>query len=520
MPDNDFVEINISRVIPAPKWRVIRLVTKIADFPSYIPAVKEAEVIQKAHRKMLTRWKVQADEVPISWVEEDTLVLDQDIIRFNAIKGDLQEFRGEWHFKELPEGTQVSVHAFLKVEIPMIQAFAKAYIQKMLSRTFEAILEAIERRLISTKYIGFKSGAAKKIAGFAIIGHFYNFNHLVKSFKMLNPDFKVPSQEFLGRLFNLSPSFKVQDILNFKSRTGQAVNGCFIGATFIPDMIEKDMWAIFSKVVRACKIAEKHGMGIVTLGGFTSIIGERIGQEITNEVDIPVTTGNTFTVAMAIDGVIKAARLLNLDISSVKAAVIGGTGDIGSACARELAPKVKQLTITGRTKSNLKNLSVELAKLRKARITATTDNAAAVRGADIVIAAAASSAAILDINWFKPGSIICDVGYPKNVSYTPTDRSDILIFSGGLAKSPSAVNFPIDMGLPSADTLYGCFCEAIILDLESRFESFSFGRGNITIEKVDEIRQLGKKHGFEVSDFYWGHKPVDAPMIEKIKASS
>ena len=206
-------------------------------------------------------------------------------------------------------------------------------------------------------------------------------------------------------------------------------------------------------------------------------MGERIGLDITNEADVPITTGNTFTAAMAIDGVLKAADMTNRDISSLKVAIIGGTGDIGSACARVLADRVRQLTITGRTRANIQRISKELAKKRKARIIATSDNFSAVKDADIVIAAASVSASILKIDWFKPGAIICDVGYPKNISYTPTTRKDILIFSGGLSKSPSPVSFLIDTGLPSANTLYGCFAEAIILALEKRFEAFSFGRG-------------------------------------------
>ena len=230
-----------------------------------------------------------------------------------------------------------------------------------------------------------------------------------------------------------------------------------------------------------------------------------------------VTTGNTFTAAMAIEGVLKAAKLFNLDISLLKATIVGGTGDIGSACARVLVDEVRQLTITGRTKSNLRRLRAELAKKRKAKVIATTDNEQAVRDADIVIAVASVSASILKIEWFKPGAVICDVGYPKNISYTPTARQDILIFSGGLSKSPTPIYFPIDVGLPSADTLYGCFAEAVILALEKRYESFSFGRGNIMPEKIDEIRQLGRKHGFEVSDFYWGDRLIDKSVIDKVK---
>ncbi|MFH0918340.1 MAG: NAD(P)-binding domain-containing protein, partial [Candidatus Omnitrophota bacterium] len=284
-----------------------------------------------------------------------------------------------------------------------------------------------------------------------------------------------------------------------------------------PDMIEKDVWAVYSKVVKACRIAEKHGVGIVTLGGFTSIVSERIGHQISQEVDVPITTGNNFTAAMAIDGVLKAAKLLDLDLSSANLAIIGGTGDIGSGCAKVLVNHVKQLIVTGKTKANLDKIGGELSQKRKARIITTTDNQKAVSDADIVIAAASASSAIINIDWFKPGAIICDVGYPKNISYAPVTRDDILIFSGGLAKPPTPVKFPIDVGLPSPETLYGCFCEAIILALEKRFESFSFGRGNITPEKINEIRNLGLKHGFCVSDFYWGDKLIDETSVNKLK---
>jgi predicted amino acid dehydrogenase/ribosome-associated toxin RatA of RatAB toxin-antitoxin module len=517
MSDKDLIEIKVSKIIPAQKWRVIRLLTKVWEFPAYIPCVKEASVIQKKHNVMQTKWKIQVDGIPITWIEEDRLAFHENAIYFKAIKGDLAEFNGKWIFQEQPEGTEVGVSVYIKVGIPAIKEFADAYITKLVKKNFEAILNALEQRLISIKYSSYKRGDSNKIAGFGVVGHFYNFKHLENCLKTLNPDFKMPSQEFIGQLFHITPSFKAYDISDFKSRTGQTINGCFILATFIPDMIEKDIWAVFSKVVRACKVAEKVGIGIVTLGGFTSIVAERIGQDIANEVDVPVTTGNSFTTAMAIDGVLKAAGLLNIDLAKTKLTIVGGTGDIGSACARVLVDRVKQLTITGRTKVNLRKVMAELAKRKKARIFATTDNESAVQDADIIVTTASAASSILKIDWFKPGSIICDVAYPKNISYAPITREDIFIFSGGLAKSPTPISFPIDVGLPSIDTVYGCFAESMILAFEKRYENFSFGKWNITPERIEEIRQLGKKHGFEVADFYWGNKKIDESMIERIK---
>jgi len=510
-------EINISRIIHADKSKVMRLITKVGDFPSYIPSVKEAEVLSKDRNVMKTRWKIQVDNVPVQWVEEDQLDLMKGVIRFHAVEGDLNEFSGEWVFSEHPEGTQVSIAVRVKVDIPAIRDFASAYVEKIVKRNFEAVLDGSERRLISQRYLEYRTQGEDSIAGFGIIGHLYNFYHLEKCFKILQPGFKMPSKEFIGSLFNIMPPFKLYDIPEFRSKAGDVTKGSFLVATFIPEMIDKDIWTVFSKVVKACKIAEKNGVGVVALGGFTSIVGERIGHAVSDEVDVAVTTGNTFTAAMAIDGVFKAVELLGRDINSLKTAVIGGTGDIGSACVRVLAEKSAQVTITGRTKVNLARLKKELSGKNRAKILTSLDNEAAVKDADVVIAAASAVSSILQVDWFKPGSIICDVGYPKNISYAPVTRNDILVFSGGLSRLPTPINFPIDLGLPSPDVVYGCFAEAMILALEKRYENFSFGRGNIYPDKIEEIRQLGEKHGFVVSDFYWGDKLIDDSVIDRVK---
>ncbi|MFA4888496.1 MAG: SRPBCC family protein [Candidatus Omnitrophota bacterium] len=518
MQDNKkFIEIKLVRVIPGKKRKVIRLLTKVWEFPAYIPFVKEVTVLQQKHNCMLTKWRIQTDGVPINWLEEDILDLKNDTIHFQSKEGDLAQFKGKWQFKEHKEGTEVTLVVLLEVGIPVIKDFADSYIKKLLQKNFEAILDAMERRLISIKYADFRRGSSERIAGFGIITHFYNFYHLEQCIKNLNPEFKMPSFEFLSQLFHITPSFKLQDIISFKSKNAKFTNGCLVVSTFIPDMLEKDCWAVFSKVVKACKIAEKHDVGIVSLSGFNSIVEEKIGHKVSDEVDVAVTSGNTFTAAMAIDGVIKAAKLLQLDLAQAKGVIIGGAGDIGSACARFFAEELRQLTITDLDKEGLRRVRTELMKKRKSRITATNNNETAIREADIIITAASASASILNVNWFKPGAIVCDIGYPKNIAYVPIQRDDILVFSGGLAKSPSPLVLNIDVGLPNKDTIYGCFAEGIILALEHRYENFSSGKGNITIEKINEIRKLGKRNGFEAADFYWGNSPINQIIIERVK---
>lgn len=506
--NKDFVSIEISRIIYAELWRLVRFITKIENFPEYIPTIIETKVLSKRHNIIETYWKVKIDNVPIQWKEEDKLLLGENRIVFKLQEGDLDCFFGQWQFHRHPEGTKVTIKANLGINIPGFGKFASQYLEKVLKKNFENILDAAETHLISQRYKSYQKGNKEKIAGFGIIGHLYNFYHLAKCIRKLNPDFKMPSREFLKELYHITPSFKLYDIKNFTSSNGSKTEGCFIVATFIPDLMEKDLEAIFSKVVRAIKVAEKHGVGIVTLGGLTSIVAEKMGIELKNYVDVPVTTGNTFTAAMVVEGVREATKFFQRDLSSLKVTIVGGTGDIGSACARVLAAEVRELIITGRTKANLKKIYKEL-KNKKAKLSVGMDNYKAVRDADIVIAAAAVSASILDINWFKKGAIIADVGYPKNISYKSCSRDDIFVFAGGLSTTPTPLSLPVDMGLSSDNIIYGCFAEGIILALERRYENFSFGRGNITPEKMEEIKTLGKKHGFNLAPFYWGDKRVD-----------
>ena len=237
-------------------------------------------------------------------------------------------------------------------------------------------------------------------------------------------------------------------------------------------------------------------------------MAQRFGTELASAVHVPMTTGNTFTTGLALEGVYKAARLLNVDLSKAKVTVIGGAGDIGGTCARILAEQVAELTLTGRSEKNLIEVERAITYLGKASVKTTRDNMAAVRDADIVIAAASVPSSILNFDMFKPGAIICDVGYPKNISYTACRRNDIFVFSGGIASLPTEIDLGYDTGLPSSGVLYGCFAEGILLDLEERYENFSWGRGNITKEKVDYLMGVGKKHGFDLAPFFWGNQLI------------
>lgn len=511
------IEVNVSKIIRAKRWVVLRMISRIVDFPKFMPNVISSRVLETTEEGAITEWNVLFDGIPIRWVEEDIYDFSNFTVSFKAREGDLRVFEGKWVLKQNPHGTEVQVSVRTAIGIPEIDRMVSSRVYDILKRNFQKILDSIEDRIIASRYASFKRGERKDILGFGIIGHPYNLNHLVRYLKLLKPDLHAASKEFLTKVYEMVPPYKMYDIRQFQSATGKKTRGCFIVSTFIPDMLSLGVEMVFQKVVEACRVAELNEVGIVSLGGFTSIAGEKFGKRISEAVNVPISTGNTLTVAMAIDGVERSCGLMEIDLPNATVVVIGGTGDIGSACARILAERVRKVVVTGRTPENLKRVETDLKRVGHAEIGISLDNNEAVVDADVVIAAASSSQSIVDIQKIKSGAVVCDIGYPKNISYVKRTRDDILIFSGGLAELPQELDLGFDIGLPDPKTMYGCFAEAIVLDLEGRYEAFSFGKGNITKENVELIGQWAKKHGFKLAPFYWGNRLITEEEVRTIR---
>ena len=107
----DPLVISTSCILPAKPWEVLRLITRVQDFPKYMPNVKECKVLKSSYTRAVTLWKVEMGKIPISWQEEDWLDFRQSTvdllkctIRFKAIAGDLEKFEGYWRLQEHPFG--------------------------------------------------------------------------------------------------------------------------------------------------------------------------------------------------------------------------------------------------------------------------------------------------------------------------------------------------------------------------------------------------------------------------------
>ena len=137
------------------------------------------------------------------------------------------------------------------------------------------------------------------------------------------------------------------------------------------------------KIIHAAKIAQDLGAKIVGLGAFTAVVGDA-GITVSRSVDIAVTTGNAYTVATAIEGTIKAAGLIGIDMEEAEVLVLGATGSIGRVLALILAYRGYKLTLAARNVYRLEKVAQRITK-ETGVVPVTRDVKQAVRRADVIL---------------------------------------------------------------------------------------------------------------------------------------
>lgn len=339
-----------------------------------------------------------------------------------------------------------------------------------------------------------------------------------KDFSRKFPITKNWSDDFVEGIIKYIPPFKVSSITGIESPKS-AAEGWFVGCPLTSrQMVEMPEPYVVNKIIKAGKVAEKLGAKVVGLGAFTSIVGDA-GITIAKHLKIAVTTGNSYTVATALEGVRQAAKIMGKSMDRTNVVILGATGSIGAACAQILAREVRYLTLVARNEAKLERIAEQILKSTGLAVRITANTKATLRVADIVIAVTSAVDSIIEPEDLKPGAIVCDVARPRNVSRRVAEiRKDVLVIEGGVVEIPGDVNFGLNFGFPPK-TAYACMAETMILALEQRYEHFTLGR-DLTVKQVETIDQLAKKHGFKLAGFRSFERALTVEEITLIKLNA
>ena len=302
------------------------------------------------------------------------------------------------------------------------------------------------------------------------------------------------------------------------SKSCAKARGLYIDSFIPPDHL-KDSYLRdnLTRVRAAAAYAIKAGAKIVSLGGFSSILIEGNFDLLPERRDTVFTTGNTLTVAFIVQGIEKICALAedsrDLRRRSLRRStllIVGATGDVGSGCARCLAPLVRRVLLCARNVERLRKLAAEL-QADGVQVEITTDPQQFSAKADVVICAASLASPSLLLGRIAPDAIVCDAGYPKNLSPS-AEMPGAKVFFGGLGQVTGGLSFTPDFrGIlnrhPFPNVVHGCLLEGMALALERRYEPFSQGRGFITPERVEEIATIASRHGIHLAPFYNAEGP-------------
>jgi fatty aldehyde-generating acyl-ACP reductase len=333
---------------------------------------------------------------------------------------------------------------------------------------------------------------------FGLIGHLTSLEHAQSVAKELGyPEYADQGLEF----WCMAPP-QIVDSITVTSITGQIIYGKYVESCFLPEMLASQrIKAATRKILNAMAHAQKNGINITALGGFSSIIFENFNlQKITQIRNLTLdlqrfTTGNTHTAYIICRQVEQAAKQLGIELSQATVAVCGATGDIGSAVCRWLDARtdVAELLLVARNQQRLGELQAELGRGKILGLEA------ALPMADIVVWVASMPRGVeIDPDSLKHPCLMIDGGYPKNLA-TQIQHPEIHILNGGIVEHCLDIDWRImqivNMSTPSRQ-LFACFAESMLLEFEQWYTNFSWGRNQITVENMDKIGQVSVKHGF------------------------
>jgi len=330
---------------------------------------------------------------------------------------------------------------------------------------------------------------------FGLIGHSTSLEQArANALKLGYPEYAEGDFE----MWCVAPPQLVETV-SVTSRTGKVIQGAYIDSVFVPEMLSRFKTAR-RKVLSAMELAQKSDIAISALGGFTSIIFENFNLLKEQQIRSTTlewqrfTTGNTHTAWVICQQVERNAPLLGIDLARARVAVIGASGDIGSAVCRWLQRRgVGELLLVARQQQRLLELQNDLGA---GRILALEE---ALPEADVVVWVASLPQGLsLDAATLRRPCLMIDGGYPKNLD-SRFSSEDVHVVKGGI------VEFWQDLGWQMMEVaemdnprrqLFACFAEAMLLEFEEMHTNFSWGRNNITLANMDHIGEASLRHGF------------------------
>lgn len=359
------------------------------------------------------------------------------------------------------------------------------------------------------------------MAKFCFVIHPVSFEDVVR----YEPGAAGKGRPIVAKILEWMPEYAAAHLTGIRAPDGRETEGWFVAAPLLPEqMLELPRDEVYERILRAIGIGVELGANIAGLGAFTGVVGDA-GVTLAERAPIPVTTGNSLTIAAGVRSLFRGAAEMGIGLADATVVVVGATGSIGSACVQLIAPKVKRVIMVARNETRLRKLHAQLAPQLPCESAICLDIGEAVRGAELVLTATSSTQDVIEPEDLRTGSVVCELSLPHDVSRrVATERPDVLVVEGGNMRVPGDLRAmrirepdrPFDLNLPRG-TLLACMSETALLALNERCESYTLGRG-IDVAKVREIDALAERSGFGLADMRAFDTAITREKVAAVRA--
>ncbi|RLB63478.1 MAG: hypothetical protein DRI90_06765 [Deltaproteobacteria bacterium] len=271
------------------------------------------------------------------------------------------------------------------------------------------------------------------------------------------------------------------------------------------------------RLQEAVDLAASFGCQYVALGGYTSILS-RDGRALLAPPGVRITSGNSFTVAVAVRRIATACQQQGIDPggSAGRIGVVGATGNIGSALAEQLVlgpTAARRVLLVGRDTARLERVREQLLRqVDELRLASeqvggggpvaldvqTTTDLVRLQSCSIVAIATSTNEPLLyprHLSAERP-VLVADVSVPSALSPRARAMDNVHVIPlAGTVAVPGATDFVNSSHTP-VGTAFCCAAEVMLLGLEPQRTAELSLVGKVEQESVQVLDALAEQHGF------------------------
>lgn len=346
---------------------------------------------------------------------------------------------------------------------------------------------------------------------FAFIVHSRNYSDIYRKF----PIFRILPEEvgaFIMRHLwpiTLSKVTGVQSI----DKTHE-ITGYVLGITMTADQMLKDRPAALKKIRNATYLAKGKGARILGLGGLTSSLSKG-GLDLL-DISINITTGHAYTAFNVYQNLTKIVQISKLPVDSIKIAIVGAAGSIGSMTSLLIARAgYKNIIIidTNRKQENLDKLFKEIKQIAPRINLTVSDNINSIKECDFIVTATNTAEALITPDLVSDGMVLIDDAQPSDIHPDVLKMGNVLVVEAGVVHTPG-IHSNFNYGLKSKTDNFCCMAELLILASLKWDSHYVINRA--TLEKIDDISEKGSQLGFTTAAFQNFLESVTHDKIETV----